>query len=319
MMRSHPYSRLTIPLSTGIYTCVFLQTMWIVCVSHREKYQSRIGRKIMLTVIVSLYFLGTISAAVNWAFTRYSFITHGQNFWTIYMASYNISAVKQQTSTFIIVENVIIQLAGGLQNIIADTAIIWRCWIVWDSYWPIIVVPILCTIGGTIAKAFEAYIQIKTLLNANDPVGFVASSAIDWTMVYLYRIVTVGRANRDTALGGYRAVIEIVVESAALFSIVMVLEIATYARGSYAAIYLDIVAASIRGIAPTLIVGRVASGHSRPDDTWKESALSSLHFGARNHSQTQASTQYSDQRDTTSRLQDGNAQLEESKSATEDV
>ncbi len=35
-----------------------------------------------------------------------------------------------------------------------------------------------------------------------------------------------------------------------------------------------------QGIAPTLIVGRVASGHARPDDTWKESVLSSLHFGA---------------------------------------
>ncbi len=84
----------------------------------------------------------------------------------------------------------------------------------------------------------------------------------------------------------------------------------------------DIILITMQGIAPTLLVGRVASGHSRPDDAWKGSVLSSLHFGTRNHAQTQASTHYSDQRDTTSRLQDStdaNEPLEESKPATEEV
>ncbi len=34
-----------------------------------------------------------------------------------------------------------------------------------------------------------------------------------------------------------------------------------------------------QGIAPTLFVGRVTARHARPNDTWKESRLSSLHFG----------------------------------------
>ncbi len=79
----------------------------------------------------------------------------------------------------------------------------------------------------------------------------------------------------------------------------------------------------MQGIAPTLIVGRVASGHARPDDAWKGSVLSSLHFGTRNEARTQASTQHSDQRDTTASLQDGNANanepLEEPKPATGEV
>ncbi|PBK95109.1 hypothetical protein ARMGADRAFT_925759, partial [Armillaria gallica] len=64
-----------------------------------------------------------------------------------------------------------------------------------------------------------------------------------WTMVYLslglavtlmcmilivFRIVTVGRANRQTTLGGYWAVIEIVVESAGLLSIILVIYMVTY-------------------------------------------------------------------------------------------
>ncbi len=60
----------------------------------------------------------------------------------------------------------------------------------------------------------------------------------------------------------------------------------TYVRGVYPEIYIDVIAASIKvrlilfyavsfsllrqGIAPTLIVGRVAAGHARPDELGRE-------------------------------------------------
>ncbi|PBK93508.1 hypothetical protein ARMGADRAFT_1030127 [Armillaria gallica] len=44
--------------------------------------------------------------------------------------------------------------------------------------------------------------------------------------------------------------------------------------------YFDVLAGIARGIAPTLLVGRVAAGHSHPDDSWKGSVISgSIHFG----------------------------------------
>ncbi len=66
------------------------------------------------------------------------------------------------------------------------------------------------------------------------------------TILIVFRIVTVGRANRDAALGGYRSIIEIIVESAALLSIILIIYMVTYARGAYASIYVDAIAASIR-------------------------------------------------------------------------
>ncbi|KAK0448508.1 hypothetical protein EV421DRAFT_1463348 [Armillaria borealis] len=318
----------------GIYTCVFIATVWTIC-SHRSKNQNTTGRKIMLAIIIALYFLGTVSVAVNWAFTRYSFITHGQNFWTIFSTFNNVSSVKQRAPTLFLVENVITGVTSGLQNILADIAMIWRCWTVWGSRWSVVVVPILCMIAGIIAKVFQEYIEISALLNVHDPENFKPSS-VYWTMVYLslslavtllctilivFRIVTVGRANRDAALGGYRSIIEIIIESAALLSIILIIYMVTYARGAYASIYVDAIAASIRGIAPTLLVGRVASGHSRPDDTWKGSALSSLHFGTRNHAQTQATDQYSDEHSTAFGFENHtpDSSLEESKRRTEGV
>ncbi len=78
----------------------------------------------MLDVVVALYFLGTITTAVNWAFTRYSFITHGENFWTIYTAFYNVSPVKQKPSTLFMVKNVATGVTGSLQSILADIAMV---------------------------------------------------------------------------------------------------------------------------------------------------------------------------------------------------
>ncbi len=78
----------------------------------------------MLAVVVALYFLGTIATAVNWAFTRYSFITHGENFWTVYTTFYNVSPVKQKPSTLFMVENVVTGVTGGLQSILSDIAMV---------------------------------------------------------------------------------------------------------------------------------------------------------------------------------------------------
>ncbi len=36
----------------------------------------------------------------------------------------------------------------------------------------------------------------------------------------------------------------------------------------------------MQGIAPTLLAGRVAAGHARPDDSWEGSIISSLRFEA---------------------------------------
>ncbi|PBK94907.1 hypothetical protein ARMGADRAFT_1029252 [Armillaria gallica] len=42
--------------------------------------------------------------------------------------------------------------------------------------------------------------------------------------------------------------------------------------------YLDVIAGIARGIAPTLLIGRVAAGHTCPNDDTSENTVSSLHF-----------------------------------------
>ncbi|PBK91161.1 hypothetical protein ARMGADRAFT_1081927 [Armillaria gallica] len=68
--------------------------------------------------------------------------------------------------------------------------------------------------------------------------------------------------------------------SSALYADPLILYVASFAHGSNTFYYLDPIAGIIRGIAPTLLVERVAAGHACPDDSWKGSVMTSpLRFG----------------------------------------
>ncbi|KAK0222641.1 hypothetical protein EDD85DRAFT_796174 [Armillaria nabsnona] len=54
--------------------------------------------------------------------------------------------------------------------------------------------------------------------------------------------------------------------------------------------YAEVFWITIRAIVPTILVGRIAAGHARPDDSWSESTtVSSLRF--RSHSSPQNDSQ----------------------------
>ncbi|KAK0493967.1 hypothetical protein EDD18DRAFT_1355889 [Armillaria luteobubalina] len=87
----------------------------------------------------------------------------------------------------------------------------------------------------------------------------------------------------------FRGIIEIIIESALIYSIALLGYLVFVARDSYAGEYLDILTGFARGIAPTLIVGQVAAGHSRPAESWEGSISSSLHFGHDSENQSHGS------------------------------
>ncbi|KAK0189653.1 hypothetical protein F5146DRAFT_1051907, partial [Armillaria mellea] len=68
------------------------------------------------------------------------------------------------------------------------------------------------------------------------------------------------------------------VESSALYSISLILYLACTICDNQGEAYLDVVASIAKGIAPTLFIGRVAAGHTRPNDDCDESAMSTLRF-----------------------------------------
>ncbi|KAK0475987.1 hypothetical protein EDD18DRAFT_1385585 [Armillaria luteobubalina] len=108
------------------------------------------------------------------------------------------------------------------------------------------------------------------------------------TIVIIYRILRVGGVAGRIHV--YQRVIEMLVESALLYSVVLVVLLVFEARNEVAAAYIGELAIAMRGIMPTMLVGRIAAGHARPDDSWSDSTPgSSIRFG--NHSTSQNDTQ----------------------------
>ncbi|KAK0192552.1 hypothetical protein F5146DRAFT_1040461 [Armillaria mellea] len=255
----------------GIYTGIVATTLWSFF-THKSR---SIGRQFVVTAMALLFIATTVSLGFNWSYMISAFIDNSQSFWSMY-------------SVFVYPQNSILlgeDITGAISTILADSTVIWRCWIVWGGRWPVVLPPILMLISGIVCKVLNTchwyttgsdYVLIFVLY-----LSFILATTIWCTTLIIYRILTVGRASNGIGggVGVYRHVIEVLVESSVLYSLILILDMALEARGNRADYYVDVMAGIVRGIAPTLIVGRVAAGHARSDQSWQGSVVSSLHFG----------------------------------------
>ncbi|PBK93608.1 hypothetical protein ARMGADRAFT_1079907 [Armillaria gallica] len=257
----------------GIYTGIVAVTLGNMIFMNKSR---RTGRALTI-IIILLYIATTIDFALTWSYIHSVFVDHGQTLWTKYM-SYQTPGMGITVGA---------ATAGAICTVLADSAMVWRCWTVWGQRWRIVLLPVLLLVSEIVLKI------IAMSRNYTPPDGYVLgyvlyssftlASTLWCTLLIIYRIVTVVRSAGEAGggLSAYRHVIEVLVESAALYSISLILFVAFYARNDATMYYFDVLSAITRGIAPTLLVGRVAAGHARPDDSWQGSIISSLHFGTR--------------------------------------
>ncbi|KAK0491970.1 hypothetical protein EDD18DRAFT_1465696 [Armillaria luteobubalina] len=249
-------------LMHGIYTCIFAVTLRNIFSS---KTQSGASRYLMVLVIIILYVLSTISFALLWFFVRFGFIDNRQNVLTVFGG---LTAFNNQWNVF----QTTVGITGIICTFIADGAMIWRCWVIWGSRWFIVFIPILLLVAETVMKS----VQICHLLHdVLEPDELSKYGSIEWTTIYLslvltttlmctllivYRILSVGGIK--AGLRTYRGVVEVIVQLAALYFITLIIYISLIVRKELCGVYADIITASIKGTAPTLLVGRVAAGHT---------------------------------------------------------
>ncbi|PBK60849.1 hypothetical protein ARMSODRAFT_679423 [Armillaria solidipes] len=282
LLNAHLHSKMLYSLLHGVYTGIVAVTFWNIFMN-----KSRPIGRVMIVVIILLYIVTTVNTALIWFFVRAAFVSSGRNFFTVYEAITTPGIIPGAMGT-----------TGCISSILADTTIIWRCWIVWGRRWLTILLPILLLFSAIAFKIIATYEQYTT------PDGFfiqffvmyssfILASTLLCTLLIIYRIFTVARAGGETGstLRAYRHVIEVLVESSALYSVVLILYTAFFALDDVTMIYFDALAAIARGVAPTLLVGRVAAGHARPDDSWQGSVISgSLRFGTQPGRRSQTSS-----------------------------
>ncbi|SJL17100.1 uncharacterized protein ARMOST_20642 [Armillaria ostoyae] len=250
-------------LLQGMYTLIVAITLWTTFSTSKKS-----GNSFLLSVVITLYVLATVAFGVDWAYQRRAFIQNGDNFFTIFFALQAICPWWRASQ-------LVIGITGGLSTFIVDITIIWRCWVFWGRQWRIVLIPGLCAIAGTIAKSMQIRsVFINTTTDIGNTGGFAAD--INWALVYIsltlattllctllivYRIVRLA-----SGLSSYGNIVEIVIESSAMYSLTLIVYLALVARNLESSYYADMIMAYIKVIAPTLLIGRVAAS-SNPNST----------------------------------------------------
>ncbi|KAK0482184.1 hypothetical protein IW261DRAFT_1677749 [Armillaria novae-zelandiae] len=248
----------------GFYTGVVPVTLWYMYISGNRQCS-----KIMVIVVVSLYMLATIDFALIWSIGRSAFTIDGRSFGTVFRSVNGPATTTLATGIMTVIS-----------TILADSTMIWRCWMVWGQRWFIIIFPIFFLLSGIGFKMIDI---LQRRVDATDyRLGvklyscLILATTVWCTCFIIYRIFAVGWASRG-GIRIYRHAIEILVESSVLYSASLILYLGLFAYNSSnsALIYWDSVAAFARGVAPTLLVGRIAAGQARPNDSWRGSVISS--------------------------------------------
>ncbi|KAJ7107560.1 hypothetical protein C8R44DRAFT_322176 [Mycena epipterygia] len=232
----------------------------------RETHKNNLG---LFLPLIAMYILSTVHVACRWLLIRNAFIDHADT----------------PTSTLIYLTQsplwltVLAAVVFTTNTLISDFVLIWRCWTVWNRNWKVVLLPIVCTLVGTglgfRSIAEQAAYVINPNLDRNAFIDFatpyfilslVTTSLA--TVLIILRILTMTEQTTRKSRG-YGRVIEIVVESAILYSVSLIIFLPFLIRASYDDGYAQGVVAQLTGMAPTLIVARVSFGLARPDETWK--------------------------------------------------
>ncbi|KAG7448634.1 uncharacterized protein BT62DRAFT_992651 [Guyanagaster necrorhizus] len=283
----------------GIYTGILAVTLWNIFINKCWPI-----RRAMVAVIILLHALVTINFTANWSYIRSAFIENGQSFRAIY------SKLESPDQTYYWETSI----AASMSTILADLYMIWCCWMVWGRRWLIVLLPILSLVSAIgmaldpiysflsrIIEVYHAYFNpsTKSELFQMLYISFILATTLWCTLFIIYRILTVAgiRHREEGRLRVYHRFLEVLVESSALYSISLILDLAFTIRYNWGEFYLDVIAAIAKGIAPTLLVGRMKTGHrAHPDDSWQGSMIASVSI--RSCSQEDSQTSFQEDRST---------------------
>ncbi|KAK0231575.1 hypothetical protein IW262DRAFT_1454598 [Armillaria fumosa] len=262
-------------LSYGLYTGILAVTLWNIFTTNKFW---KIRRAIAV-VIILIHVLITFNFAANISYIRSAFIENGQNFWTVYLKLQVDGAGRASFWEGAI--------SASLSTLLTDLYMIWCCWMIWGQRWYIGVFLMLSLVSAIVSRIMQTYymtVHAQALaridLFTRLWLSLNLATTLSCTLLIIYRItVVVGfRRGKGGRLKVYRRFIGVLVESSALYSIALILDLALWIHQDDSFYYFDAISAIAKGVAPTLLVGRAAAGHTQPNDISDESTMSALHF-----------------------------------------
>ncbi|KAK0454031.1 uncharacterized protein EV420DRAFT_1481753 [Desarmillaria tabescens] len=217
--------------------------------------------------------LWNISSKLKWSLMRSAFIDNGQSFWTVFSTLESAQAAYYWETG----------ITASMSTILADLYVIWCCWMVWGQRWLVVLLPIFSLVSVIVSRITGIYYEYANALALMDIflmlyLSFNLATTLSCNLFIIYRILTIAGVRRgaEGQLRVYHRFIEVLVESSALYSLSLILYLAF----------------TIRGIAPTLLVGRITVGRrARQDDSWQGSVMASVSIRSQSQEHSQTSSQ----------------------------
>ncbi|KAK0460271.1 uncharacterized protein EV420DRAFT_1673477 [Desarmillaria tabescens] len=240
----------------GLYTGTIVVTLWTIFSSPK-----RLKSTFLCTTIIMLYVLSTISFTTNWVSGHHAFIEYSDNYFQVF-------AVLQGFGPWWRVNYLVDGVMGGVSTLLVDIVIVWRCWTLWDHQWRVVLIPMICTIAGTVMKTMQIFSLFHNFTHdISKTVHLVAD--VNWSLIYILLTLTTTlmctilityRILRNTPrMTASRNIVEMLIESSAMYSLSLIIYLALVSKNSQSGYYADMIAAYVKVIAPTLLVGRVSA------------------------------------------------------------
>uniref|UniRef100_A0A8H7XM39 Uncharacterized protein n=1 Tax=Psilocybe cubensis TaxID=181762 RepID=A0A8H7XM39_PSICU len=255
----------------GIYTTVYVGTIARFTVCKRTAVP---GNSIVLLTITTLYILCFIEVVLQWYFLDRLVLINTNTENSIYWGA--LGGLQSTWGTRFLNDFCFYALF-----VVSDGLLIWRCYHVWGRSIIAIIIPSLLLLTelalSAAATIFDALFdngdKKASDILADDRIEaalpFVQlATAVTTTLLMAYRIHYASRSTRNTYRQKFTRVTTVIVESAAVYSLVMlVLAIITALPLSFtssegpvyiALYYVQAVAVILAGLAPTVLVARIA-------------------------------------------------------------
>ncbi|KJA23654.1 hypothetical protein HYPSUDRAFT_201100 [Hypholoma sublateritium FD-334 SS-4] len=243
-------------LLLGIYTAIYFGTLYIYL-------KSKLARNLwVISAITALYLLNVEQLAVEWSWAHI----------------HSTDAATAFSTTGLNYINLISNINAFLLGLIADTLLIWRCYNVWNGSICIILMPsalLLLEMGVGITNIVkiaadhsnEGVLLIKTSLAI---ISACALTVLTTTLI-LYRIIMVSRHTSLTqrTQNNCKAIVDMVVQSSAVYSAVLLIWVISHVTtaqipaSEVAMLGMDELTFIVTGMAPTVMVARIAHVRSR--------------------------------------------------------
>ncbi|PBK70616.1 hypothetical protein ARMSODRAFT_87963 [Armillaria solidipes] len=263
----------------GAYLSTFLYGAYIVIAYHcslvmYHRYKTKRLHMYLLGTHVTLFLLINLRCMTTIIRTLYG-ITHQEPDGTI-----NLHPLW---SSWSLVEN----SAWVLTILVADAFLIYRTFIVWMNRCTVVFVPLLLFAADAGTGIYLLVILAKSTttlhrqLNANRYFGIMTLVVnIVCTALISYRIWTVRRNVSGTRLGAdpLTGVIALVVESAAVYTVLLICLIITLGLGSFIYYVLFDIQAAVVGIVFSMIIIRVSQGQAHGDSTGAAASSGALRW-----------------------------------------